>query len=175
MIDNIGSFVRGSLVEGLKKEIGESESIFVVQYSGLASNQMTNLRKALRSNQSRLLVTKNALIRRALAGAQAQSLEPLIDGQIALIFSYGDIAAASKALTAFVKENQSLVLKGGSFRKRTLSKEDIDAIAKLPSREALLGQLVSALMSPLSGLVYTLKGNLNKLVVILNQIKEKKQ
>lgn len=175
MIGNIGSFVRASLVEGLKKEIGKSESIFVVQYSGLASNQMSNLRKALRTNQSMLLVTKNTLIRRALAGAQAQGLEPLIDGQIALIFGYNDIAAASKSLTAFAKENQSLVLKGGVFRGRILSKEDIDAIAKLPSRQALLGQLVSALMSPLSGLVYTLKGNLNKLVVVLNQIKEKKQ
>lgn len=175
MIDNIGNFVRGSLVEGLKEEIGKSESIFVVQYSGLASNQMSNLRKALRSNQSRLLVTKNTLIRRALAGAQAQGLEPLIDGQVALIFGYSDIAAASKALTAFVKENQSLVLKGGVFRSRILSKEDINAIAKLPSREVLLGQLVAVLMSPLSGLVYTLKGNLNKLVVVLNQIKEKKQ
>lgn len=175
MIDNIGSFVRGSLVEGLKKEIDKSESIFVIQYSGLAANQMANLRKALRANQSRLLVTKNALIRRALTGAQAQGLEPLIDGQIALIFGYSDIAAASKSLTAFVKENQSLVLRGAAFGGRILSKEDIDAIAKLPPREALLGQLVCVLMSPLSGLVYTLKGNLNKLVVILNQIKEKKQ
>lgn len=170
----IGSFFRNSVVERLKKDIGSANSLFVVQYSGLSSAQMTLLRNTLRLNQSQLLVTKNTLIRRALTDSQREGLDALIDGPIGLVFGHSDIAHTSKVLTKYAKENQNLILKGGFFRNRIFNKKDIEDIAELPSCEVLRAQLVSALMSPLAGLVYTLKGNLNKLVIVLNQIKEKR-
>lgn len=171
----IGSFFRKSVVEGVAKDIRGSESLFVVAYSGLSSAQMTQLRTALKGNNSRLLVTKNSLIRRALKDAKIEGLDSLLEGQIGIIFAQKDVAATSKALTKFAQDNVSLVVKGGFYNNRILNNKDIENISKLPSRELLYAQVVGALQAPLAGLVFTLKGSLNKLVIVLSQIKEKKK
>ncbi len=170
----VSSFFRNSIIERLKKDIGSSDSLFIIQYSGLSSNQMTALRKELSAAKSQLLVTRNTLIRRALKDSHQEGVGALVEGPSALVFGYNNIAAIAKALAKFLKENQNLIIKGGAFRNRILNKADVEHIANLPSEEALRAQVVSSLMSPLVGLVFTLKGNLSKLVVVLNQIQEKK-
>lgn len=170
----IGSFFRKAVIEGLQKEIGKSESIFVVHYSGLSSVAMTALRISLSKTKSRLLVAKNTLIRRALKDAHIDGLDSLFDGQAALVFGEKDVAVTSKALTKFAKDNKSLLLKGGFYNNRIFTTKDIERVSNLPSKETLRAQVVGALQAPLAGLVFTLKGSLNKLVIVLNQITEKK-
>lgn len=170
-----GIFFRSAIVENLKKEMSKSDSLFVIQYSGLSSLQMTNLRTSLKNSRSRLLVTKSSLIRRAFEDSKIERMDSLLEGQAGLVLGYEDLADTSKALTKFAKENKNLVLKGAFFHNRILNKEDIENISQLPSKETLRAQLVMALKSPLAGLVFTLKANLNKLVVVLGQIKDKKK
>ena len=170
----LGSFFRKQIVDRLKKDIAKADSLFVVQHSKLSSPKMTALRASLKSGKSRLLVTKNSLIKRSLKEANVDGLEPFLEGPSALVIGYDDVAAVSKTLVKFSKENESLVLKGGLFKGSILSKKDIETIANLPSRQNLIAQVVAVLQSPLAGLVWTLKGPLNKLAVVLNQIKEQK-
>lgn len=179
-----GSFFRQTVVAQLEKALVESDSIFVIGYLGLTSIQMTELRTSLKHNQSRILVTKNSLMHRALKDAKIDGLNGLINGPTALVFSSQDIAAIAKALIQFAKAHQSLVLRGallnsaiackGGVYQRFFDNKAIEALSRLPAKETLRAQVVMALKSPLCGLVFTLKGNLNKLVVILNQIKEKR-
>ena len=136
---------------------------------------MTVLRSSLREAKSRVIVAKNTLVRRALKDAEVTGLDSQLEGQVALVFGEKDIAATSKALTKFAKGNQNLVLKAGLYNNRLLNTKDIENIAKLPSKAALRAQVAGALQSPLAGLVFTLKGSLNKLVVVLEQIKEQKK
>lgn len=171
----VGRFLRSSIVEKLKKDIASCDNLFVVQYSGLGAVGLDLLRGALRASRARLLVTKNTLIRRALGDAQREGLNTFVDGPTALVFGCDDIADTSKVLTKFAQENQALILKGGFFRERILDKKDIEAIAKLPSCGALRAQVVLALKSPLAGLVFTLQGTLNKLVIVLEQIRIEKE
>ncbi len=171
----VGSFFRKSVIEGLKEDIRKCESLFVIQYSKLSSIDMTTLRNSLKVAKSRVIVAKNTLVRRAFQDAQVTGLDTLLEGQVALVFGEKDIAATTKALTKFAKGNQNLVLKGGLYNNRTLNTKDIENISNLPSKETLRAQVVGALQAPLAGLVFTLKGSLNKLVIVLNQIKEKKQ
>lgn len=171
----IGSFFRKSIVENIKKDISASESIFVVQYSGIASASMTALRNLMRANKSRLLVAKNSLILKALKAANAQGLDNLLEGQSAVIFGQKDIALVTKALVKFTKENQNLIVKGGLYNNQVLNLKEIESISKLPSRELLVAQVVGALQAPLAGLVSTLRASLNKFVIVLNQIKEQKK
>lgn len=170
----VGSFFRQAVVSKLKNALSQSESIFVLGYSGLTSNQMVDLRNSLRQNQSQLLVAKNSLMQRALKDSDIDSLNSLIAGPTALVFGRQDIADTAKVLTKFVKGHQNLILRGAFSHQHTLNDKDIEALARLPSKELLRAQLVMALKSPLAGLVFTLKSNLNKLAVLLNQIKEKK-
>ena len=66
-------------------------------------------------------------------------------------------------------------MKGAYYKGSLFKQKDIENIAKLPSKEVLIAQVVYALKSPLAGLVFTLGGVLNKLVIVLNQIKDKKR
>lgn len=170
----LGGFFRKQVVDRLKKDIVKAESLFVVQYSKLSSPKMTSLRSSLKSGKSKLLVTKNSLIKLALKESNINGLEPFLEGPTALVMGYDDVAGVSKTLAKFSKENESLVLKGGFFKGSILSKKDIEVISSLPPRMDLIAQVVGVLKSPLSGLVFTLKGPLNKLAIVLNQIKEQK-
>ncbi|OGX25132.1 MAG: 50S ribosomal protein L10 [Omnitrophica WOR_2 bacterium RIFCSPHIGHO2_02_FULL_45_21] len=170
-----GSFFRKTVVAQLEKALLKSDSIFVIGYSGLTSIQMTNLRTSLKQNQSRILVTKNSLMHKALKDSNVDGLDGLISGPTALVFSQQDIATIAKTLIQFAKAHQSLVLKGALSNQQIFDNKAIEALSRLPSKETLRAQVVMALKSPLAGLVFTLKGNLNKLVLVLNQIKDKKK
>jgi len=170
----LGSFFRNAAVDRLKKDIGASDSLFVVQYLGLNSLKMSQLRSALRDGKSRLLVAKNSLMKIALKDSKIDGLDNFFEGPAALVFSDNDIASASKVLFKFAQENEKFILRGAYYKGSLLKQKDIESIAKLPSKEVLIAQVVSILKSPLSGLVFTLGGLLNKLVIVLNQIKEKR-
>lgn len=172
----LGNFFRNAVIERLKKDVAASKSLFVLQYSSLSSHQMTILRNTLKEEgKSSLMVTKNSLMRLALKDSRIEGIGELCEGPTALVFGPEDIACASRVLTKFAKENQNLVLKGGYYKGSVLRQKDIENISRLPSKEVLIAQVVSALKAPLSGLVFALQGNLNKLVVVLNQIKDKKK
>lgn len=171
----LGRFFRETVEKKLKEDFKKSESLFLIQYAGLSSVQMTLLRNNLKHANSRLFVTKNSLMRRVLKDVKIEGLESCLAGPTAVVFTSQDITATSKVLIKFAKENTSLNLSGAFFQNRVLNKKDIEAISALPSKEALRAQIVMLLKSPLTNLVYTLKGNLNKLVIALNQIKEKKE
>jgi large subunit ribosomal protein L10 len=174
MIKASGLF-RNSIVERLKNDIGKADSIFIIQYLGLSSNQMTALRNELKEVRSQLLVTRNTFIRRALKDSHQDGVDTFVEGPSALVFGYDDIVATAKVLIKFLKENQNLVIKGGSFHNRVLDKTDVEQIASLPSKAVLRAQVVSLLMGPLAGLVFTLKGSLSNLVIVLGQIREQKE
>ena len=172
----LGKFFRNAVTEKLKKDIEKSDSLFVLRYSSLSSPQMTLLRYILKQEgKSSLLVSKNSLIRRALKDARIEGLDSFCEGPTALVFGLQDIARISKLLTKFAKENQNLILKGAYYQGSVLKPKDIESIAKLPSKDVLIAQAVSAIKAPLTGLVWTLQGILNKLVVVLGQIKDKKK
>lgn len=170
----IGKLFRNSIIGNLKEAVDNYDMLFVIQYSGLSSVQMTMLRNSLKSNQSKVLITKNTLISRALKDSKFEGLIPFVKGPTGLIFGSQDITVTAKALSRFVKDNQNLNISAAIFEGGLLSKDDIQKISNLPAKEELYAQVVYALKAPFSNLVFTLKGNLNKLAIVLNQIKEKK-
>jgi len=170
----IGRFFRETVEKKLKEDIEKSGGIFVFQYSGLSSVQMTLLRSCVREARGRVFVSKNSILRRALQGANLQGLDGFVDGPTAVVFFAEDICLISRAIIKFIKENPSLNLGAAFYQNRILSKKEIEDISNLPSKETLRAQAVMLLKFPITNLVYTLQGNLNKLAVILNQIKDKK-
>lgn len=171
----IGKLFRETVDKRLQKEIKNSDTLLMLQYSGLSSVQMTLLRTVLKEAQSRLFVTKISLIRKALKDAKIEGLDSFLEGPTAIVFAPKDISNISKVLAKFAKENTQVNLRGAYFEKRILNKKDLQAISELPSKDILIATVVFSIKAPLSNLVYTLQGNLNKLVTILNQIKDKKK
>ena len=133
---------------------------------------MLTLRTRLRESDTRFRIVKNTLTERAADNAGAEALKPYLQGPTALVFVKGDVASAAKALADFKRASGLLEFKGGWMNGGTLSAEQIDAIAKLPSREVLYGRLVGMVASPLTGLASAMGGLIGGLARQLQQMAE---
>ncbi len=158
----------------IKKGIQESEGLFIVKYSKLSGLDLNIIRKSLRAVNSEMFVVKNNIAKRALKETKNEAILELVQGACSFVFSKKDPVEASKVLFNFAKDHENLKLEGGLLKDRLINSKDIEALAKLPSREVLLTKTLVAMKSPITGIVFVLKGNLRKLVFCLEQIKQKK-
>ena len=159
----------------IAERIRESEAVFAVDYQGISVPQAAELRAKLRESDATFQVVKNSLTERAADEAQAQQLKELLQGPTALTYVRGDVAGAAKALADYARATQLLPFKGGLMDGDALAPEQIRAISRLPSRDALYGQLVGIVASPVSGLVRTLGALVGGLAVALGQVQAKKE
>lgn len=165
-------------VAEIVENINASDAVLAVDYRGLSVTQASELRGKLREADATLVVAKNTLTGRAIAevGETAEPLRDFLTGPTALTYVKGDVAAAAKAITTFAKDNEDLpTFKGGVLDGKQLAPDEIQAIAKLPSRQALYGQLVGIVASPITGLARSLGGLLGGLAIALGEVQAKKE
>ena len=169
------------MIGDLGKKIEEKEKIIFLDFSGLSSDKLFDLRKKLRDSECDLKIVKKNLLKKVLEKAEEkeflQGIEE-IEGQLALVFSSEDELAPSKICYQSSKENENLKILGGASRDKKqnqkyilLTPEEIDKFAQLPSREELLFKLVYSLKSPISGLANVFKGNIKGLICVLAKAK----
>ncbi|MFA5095924.1 MAG: 50S ribosomal protein L10 [Candidatus Omnitrophota bacterium] len=170
----IGLIVKEASESRIKSTLKESEGVFIIKYSGVASPDLCSLRQALKSSRASLFVVKNSVARRALKESTLEPLIKNIDGPCGLVFVKDEPVGVSQALCAFTKEHEQLKLEGGFLNDKIIETKDIEHMSKLPSKEVLRAWVVGALNSPISGLVITLNQVLAKFVICLDQIREKK-
>lgn len=155
--------------------LGESKLTVVAGYTGLSVLQMQELKRSSKESGTQVLVAKNRLVR--LAAAKIDELKNTdlseMKGQLLYAFNSEDEVAPAQALNAFAKSNPALQFVGAiSETGEFLSSEQVKALADLPSKDQLRGQLVGVLAAPLSGLVGVLSGNMRGLLTVLNGRKE---
>jgi large subunit ribosomal protein L10 len=163
---------KSAVIDRVAEQIQESQAIFALDYRGITVAQAAELRTKLREADASLRVVKNTLTERAADKAGVESLKALLDGPTAFTFVRGDAALAAKALATFRKEHELLEFKGGTMDGGEVSADEILAISKLPSRDALNQQLVGVLAHPIGGLARTLNQLIQGLAVQLGQIAE---
>ena len=161
---------KAAVIEEVAQQIQEAEAIYAVDYRGASVPQAAELRARLREADATFRVVKNTLTERAADQAGAEGLKAYLDGPTALTFVRGDAAAAAKALSDFRRASGLLEFKGGWMNSEPLSPEQMDAIARLPTREVLYGRLVGMVASPLTGLASALNGLIGGLARQLSQI-----
>ena len=143
------------IVEELAAELGSAETLIVADYRGLTNKQLEALRDELIPHGARFRIVKNTLTQRAAEQAGADALLVMLEGPTAIAFieSAGDPAAVAKALAKTAKDTNVLTLRGGILEGKTLSGEEIDRLATLPPLDVLRGQLVGAVVAPLTQLL----------------------
>jgi len=143
------------IVEELAAELGSTETLIVADYRGLTNKQLEALRDELIPHGARFRIVKNTLTRRAAEQAGAEALLVMLEGPTAIAFieSSGDPAAVAKALAQVARATNVLTLRGGILEGETLSGADVDRLATLPSTDVLRGQLVGAIVAPLTQLL----------------------
>ncbi|HTX30428.1 MAG TPA: 50S ribosomal protein L10 [Solirubrobacteraceae bacterium] len=163
---------KAAVVEELSEQIRSAEAIFAVDYRGISVSDAAELRHRLREAQTRFRIVKNSLTERASDQAGAEALKAMLEGPTALAFVSGDAALAAKALNDAARSFGTLQFKGGLMDGDTLTAEQIQSIARLPSRDVLHGQLVGTIAAPLSGLVRTLNALIAGIAIQLQQMAE---
>ena len=143
------------IVTELAAELESADTLIVADYRGLTNKQLEALRDELVKHGARFRIVKNTLTRLAAEQAGAESLLVMLEGPTAVAFveSGGDPAAAAKALAATAKETNVLVLRGGVLEGKHLSGDDVSRLATLPPLDVLRGQLVGAIVAPLTQLL----------------------
>jgi len=166
---------KAAVVEEVATQIQQSEAVFAVDYRGISVPQAAELRTRLNEAGARFRVVKNTLTELAADKAGADTLKEVLEGPTAFTFvaaEGGDVALAAKALAQFNRATDLLVFKGGVMNGEPLTAEQIAAIARLPAKEILHGQLVGVIASPITGLVRGLNALIAGLAIQLKQIAE---
>ena len=151
-------------VSELAEKIEKAKVVLLTDYRGISVDDVTKLRATLRPTNSEYKVIKNNITRRALQEAKIEGLEDLLVGPTAVIIGYDDYLETSKAIYNYAKENDFYKIKGGIIDGKVVSAEEIITLAKLPSKETLIGMLAGALL-----------GNISKLANVLDQVSKQKE
>jgi large subunit ribosomal protein L10 len=164
---------KAAAVAEISEQIAEAQAIFAIDYRGISVPQAAELRSRLREADASFRVVKNRLTKLAAEKADREALSELLEGPTALTFVSGDTALAAKALRELGRQWRLLEFKGGFMDGDALDADQFQRIASLPAREALNGQFVGVLASPLTGLVRGLGSMISGLAIQLEQISEK--
>jgi len=159
---------KAKAVEGLQRQLEKSTAIIVTEYRGLTVAELQDLRRKLRPKGVEYHVVKNSLFQRAAEGSGRGALRSLLTGPTAVALGTSDEVDLAKGLIDETRTFKTLKIIGGFLGGRTMSAEDVQALAKLPSKLQLQATLVGSLTAPLAQAVATLQAPLAQFVRVLN-------
>ena len=163
-----------SILNEVIERVKASEFCFVLNYGGLKVTQLTELRQTLTKNSARLMVVKNTYLGKIAKDMGWADISAMLSGPTAIITGQGDVAEIAKTLTEFVKKNEKAAVKGASLEKATLSAADVDALSKLPSKDAMRGMLLGTLLAVPTSFVRVLNAPLLNVLYALKAYEDKK-
>lgn len=152
--------VKKEVVAELVEKIKKAQSVVFVDYQGIKVNEETTLRRQMRETGAEYLVTKNRLFKIALKESGIEdNFDEVLEGTTAFAFGYTDPVAPAKAVfeltKAKAKAKQDIFkIKGGVLTGKKVSVSEVEALAKLPSREQLLSMLLNSMLGPVRKLAY---------------------
>ena len=138
---------KAELIKTLQTRFGAATSVVVTHQTGMTVAESNELRHKMRDAGATYKVTKNRVTKLALRGTQFENLAELFSGPTAVSIS-SDATAAAKTIFEFTKTNDKVSIVGGGLDGKTLSKEEVIALAKLPSLDELRGKIVGILRAP---------------------------
>lgn len=151
-------------VNKLATKFKDAKLVLLTDYRGITVEDVTSLRNTLRDTKSEYKVIKNNIVKRALNANGETGLDSALQGPTAVVIAEEDYVNPLKAIYNFSKENDFYKIKGGIVEGKVMNVEELITLAKLPSRQELLGMLAGALL-----------GNISKLAVGLDQVRMQKE
>lgn len=164
-------------VAKLSDELGRIKLAVLTDYRGLTVAEVEELRTNLRSEGMTYRVTKNTLLRIATKNNPAMAeLDPTkFVGPMALAMGFDDEVAPARVIFQYAKTHDALEIVGAiTSDGNLLSAVEVKALATLPTRDQLIGQLVGTIAAPLTGFVGVLGGNVRSIVNVLNALAQVK-
>jgi len=155
----------------LQQRFNRASVTLIANAKGLNVTKMQQLRRDLKKVGGEFKVAKNTLTRRAVQDTAFQRLEGLLTGPTGLVFGYEDPVAVAKVLVDFAKANDKVSIQAGVIERNVLAPEAIDQLAKMPSKEVLIAQLLGLLQAPASQLLRTMQEPSARFVRLLDAVR----
>jgi len=158
------------VVAELTEKLRTAEILFVADYRGLTMPQIDSLRGKLLEHGAKFTVVKNTLTRRAAEAAGADALLAMLEGPSAVAFidSDGDMVAVAKALADSARETKVLAIRGGVMSGKQISGAEVEELAKLPPFDVLRGQVLGAIIAPLTSILALVNAPLQNLIGLID-------
>jgi len=163
------------IVENIRKKFSKSKVVILTDYKGLDVEKINELRGKLKQSGVEYKVVKNTLLVRASEETDISLIKDSFKGPSAVALSCDDPVTPAKILTEFADEHESLEIKVGVMNGRILDLSTIKKLSALPSREVLLGSLLSVMSGVPSAFVRALNDMPRRLLNVLQAIKEQKE
>lgn len=162
------------LVASMRQSFSDINIMVVTHYSGLTVAEMTELRNKMFEAGAGFRVTKNRLVRLALDGTDYKGLKDLFRGPTAIAYSLDPVAAA-KVSVNFAKQNEKLIVLGGSLKEQALDVNGVTALAALPSLNELRAKIVGMINTPASCIARVVKAPAGQLARVLGAYASKNE
>jgi len=171
----IGLEDKKAIVAEVNEAAGGALSAVLADYRGVTATDMTILRKQARENGVYLRVVRNTLTKLAVGGTDFECIKEALVGPTILAFSMEDPGAAARLLKDFAKENKAFEIKALAVGGELLGAEQIDRLAKLPTRDQALGMLASVIQAPITKLVRTFNEVPSKVTRVVAAVRDQKK
>ncbi len=159
------------ILEDLKEKTKQQKAIFLVGITGLKVKDSFDLRRKLKKDEAKFQVAKKTLIEKAFKENDLVFDKDKYKEEIALVFGFKDEIIPAKTAYQFSKENENLKILEGYIEGRLISREEVIAMAQLPSKEELLAKLVGSFNAPINNFVRALNYNIKGLLYVLSKVK----
>ncbi len=161
-------------VNELTDRLRTNNNFILTDYKGLNVEEMTDLRNKMHKVGCEFKVVKNTLARLAMKNLNLEKLIEYLQGPTAIAVEKSDIIAATKTLVDFSRQHENLKIKGGFLEGHVILPQELESLAKLPSKEVLLAKLCLSLQAPIIRFSGVLQGLVRNLVFLLDAISKKK-
>ena len=151
-------------VNALAEKMKDAKLILFVDYRGINVEDVTKLRTTLRNANTEYKIIKNNISKRALEKCGIEGLDSSVEGPTAVIIGKEDYLEPAKAIYEYSKKHDFYKIKGGVIEGKTMTADEIITLAKLPSRETLIGMLAGGLL-----------GTISKFAVAIDQVRIQKE
>jgi large subunit ribosomal protein L10 len=149
------------IINGLLDRVNASPYLIVIDYTGLTVQQFTELRNRLDTGGAKCTVAKNSYMRKALAEAGMPDIGADLTGQMAYVMGDAEVFSAAKVIKNFEKEFKKPEMKVGILGNAVLDASALKSIADIPSREAVLSQLLATILEPATRIARVVQNKFN--------------
>lgn len=141
---------KNEVISDLKEKISNANGIFLTNLIGVDANYSVSIRKKVRDAEGTIIITRNTLFEKASEGTYAEGLLKGLKGTNAVAFAFGEVPAVAKVINDASEENELVKLGKGFLGQDELTESEVKSLAKLPSRDQMLGTLLATFNAPVS-------------------------
>ncbi len=163
------------LIDQLKSDFSKAQFVALANFKGVTVESITKFRAKVRNTNAAFKVAKNTLINISAKDSDFGKFTQDLQGPNGVIFGFEDAVAIAKVIDTFSKEEEKFSVNKAIFEGRELSKEQLKALSSLPSKEVLLGQLLSVMNGPARSFVSVLAAVPRSFVTVLDAIAKQKE